>query len=71
LDVLLKVFDLTRFGDAAVEGIGTIPALVTLQDILPLYKNDMIKSTLSVSEIDSERIEISPDTYLMDGADDV
>jgi CBS domain-containing protein len=66
LDVLLKVFNITRFGDAAVEGMGTIPALVTLQDILPLYKNDTIKSTLSVSEIGSERVEISPDASLAD-----
>ncbi len=66
LDDLLKVFDLTKFGDAAVEGKGTIPALLTLQDVLPLYENDTIKSTLSVSEIGSERVEISPDAYLMD-----
>jgi len=66
LDDLLKVFDLTRFGDAAVEGNGTIPALVTLQDILQLYKNDTIKSTLSVSEIGTERVEISPDGSLTD-----
>ena len=58
LDDLLKVLDLTKFGDAVVEGKGTIPALVTLQDILLLYKTDTIKSTLNAFEIGSEIIEI-------------
>ena len=57
LDDLLKVFDLTKFGDAAVEGKGTIPALLTLQDVLSVVQNDTIKSTLSVSEIGSEMVD--------------
>jgi CBS domain-containing protein len=66
LNDLLNIFNVTRFGDAAVEGKGTIPALITLQDILLLFETDTIKSTLSVSEIGSERIEISPESYLID-----
>ncbi len=66
LDYLLNVFDHTRFGDAVVEGLENIPALVTLQEIISLYRNDTIKSTLRVSEIGSEMVEISPESNLMD-----
>lgn len=66
LDDLLKVFDLTKFGDARVEGSEDIPALATFQDVISLYRNNVLKSTLRVQEIGSEMVEISPETYLMD-----
>jgi len=63
---LLKVFELTKFGDAAVEGSGSFPALITLQEILTLFRTDVIKSKLRVSEIGSEMIKISSESTLMD-----
>src|SRR5579872_2555188 len=66
LSDLLKVFDATKLGDAAVEGSRDFPALVTLQEILLLHRSNTIKSTLRVSEIGSEMVTISPDSAIMD-----
>src|SRR5579862_342703 len=63
---LLKAFELTKFGDAAIEGSGSFPALITLQEILILFRNGVIKSKLRVSEIGSEMIKISSESTLMD-----
>jgi len=66
LDNLLRVIDATKFGDIAVEESGDSPALVTLQEILSLFRNNTIKSIRIVSSIGTEMIEISPDSHLMD-----
>src|SRR5271166_743628 len=63
---LLKVFDITRFGDAAVEEYGSLPALITLTEILTLYKKGIIKSHLHLSEIGSNMVEVSPDFSLIE-----
>jgi hypothetical protein len=63
---LLKVFELTKFGDAAIEGSGSFPALITFQEILSLFRSGVIKSKLRVSEIGSEMIKISPESTLLD-----
>ncbi|MDA4112290.1 MAG: hypothetical protein OK439_07090 [Thaumarchaeota archaeon] len=63
---LLNVFELTKFGDAAVEGEGSFPALITLQEVLSLFRTDVIESKLRVSEIGSEMIKISSESTLLD-----
>ena len=63
---LLKVFELTRFGDAVVEGSMSIPALITLQEILALFRTHLIKSNLRVSEIGKEMVKVSPEITLRD-----
>ena len=63
---LLKVFDATKLGDVAVEGLRSFPALVTLQEILLLYRNNTIKSTLRVSEIGSEMVAISQESTIIE-----
>ena len=60
------MFDATKFGDASVQGSGDIPALATLDEVLLLYKDDRIMSTLRVEEIGSEMVAMSPETYLLD-----
>ena len=66
LNDLLKVFEATKLGDVAVEGLRSFPALVTLQEILLLYRNNTIKSTLRVSEIGSEMVTISPESTIIE-----
>jgi CBS domain-containing protein len=63
---LLRIFDLTKFGDAAIEGAMSVPSLITLQEILPLFKSGLIRSKLRVSEISSEMIKVHPDCTLME-----
>jgi hypothetical protein len=66
LNDLLKVFEATKLGDAAVEGSRNFPALVTLQEILVLFRNGSIKSPLRLSEIGSVMIAISPEKNIID-----
>jgi hypothetical protein len=68
---LLKIFELTKFGDAAVEGTLRVPALVTLTEILGLYRDHVIKSNLRVSEIGSEIISLPGETKLLDAIGDM
>ena len=63
---LLNVLDITKFGDAVVEGSAIIPALVTLQEIIMLYRKDAIKSTLNVTEIGTETVAVSSELSLID-----
>jgi len=63
---LLKVFDITKFGDAAVEDYGSTPALITLTEILTLYKKGVIKSQLHLSEIGSNMVEVSSESSLIE-----
>jgi hypothetical protein len=67
LNDLLKVFEATKLGDAAVEGSRNFPALATLQEILVLFRNGSIKSPLKLSEIGSVMIAISPEKTIIDG----
>ena len=66
LNDLLKVFEATKLGDAAVEGPRNFPALVALQEILVLFRNGSIKSTLRVSEIGSVMVSIAPENTIID-----
>jgi CBS domain-containing protein len=65
LDDLLRVFESTGFGDAAVEGSSRIPGLVTLSEILSLYKSNVIRSNLRLGEIGSKKISLPPSTDLL------
>jgi CBS domain-containing protein len=66
IDDLLKVFEVTKLGDAAVEGSRNFPALVTLQEILVLFRKGSIKSHLRVSEIGTAMVSISSDSTIID-----
>ncbi len=63
---LLRIFELTRFGDAAIEGRMSVPSLITLQEILPLFRSGLIRSRLRLSEISSEMFQISADCTLLE-----
>lgn len=65
LDELLGVVDLTRFGDAIVEK-GNATALLTLSEIIQLFRSGVIKSNLRVSEVGSVIFSISSDADLLD-----
>jgi len=65
-DDLLKVFDATKFGEIAVEGSRNFPALVSLQEVLLLFRNNTIKSALRVSEIGSDMIVVSSESTIID-----
>jgi len=67
LDDLLHVFERTRFGNAVIEdATKERPALVTLKDIVSLYRVGKLKSSVRVSEIGSERISIPSDSTITD-----
>jgi CBS domain-containing protein len=68
-DDLLKVFDVTKFGDAAAEGNGSFPALVSLKEILELFRNNKIKSSAICREYGSNIISTSEDTRIIDALD--
>jgi hypothetical protein len=65
LSDLTKVFDLTKFGDAIVESPENIKALVTIQDVLLLYKSNIMKSTVSVSEIGTDIVAVQHDSGIL------
>jgi len=67
LDDLLHVFEKTRFGNAVVEDTTREhSSLVTLKEIMSLYRVGKLKSSVQVSEIGSERISISSDSTITD-----
>jgi hypothetical protein len=66
LEDLLRVFDVTGFGDAAAEGRTSIPALVTLSEIIDLYRNGIVSSKLRASEVGSKMISLPANAKLID-----
>ena len=68
LDDLMKALERNGFGSAMVESIesDTAPSLVTLQDIVLLYRTHVLKSELRVSDVSSKKYSITSDSSLTD-----
>ena len=65
-DELMRVLELNGFGDAIVEqeeGKRRI-GIVTLNDVVSLYKSDRLKSSLLVSDVSCQKISVSSSTSL-------
>ena len=63
---LLEVFSSTGFGDARVDGAGPPPALITLNEVISLYKHGRLRCSLAVKDVASQAIDVDPDARLMD-----
>ncbi len=65
LNDLLGVYENTGFGDAALEGSSKIPGLVTLSEIVDLYKNNVLRSNARLTDIGSDKVSLPPSTELL------
>ena len=68
LDVLLWLFESTRFGNARVDRSGGF-VLISLADIVELLRNGSLESCMSASEVGSAIIRISPDASIKEAID--
>jgi len=66
LDKLLGIFALTGFGDARVDVEGSPPALITLNEVVSLYKERKLGCSVPVKEVASEAVFIDPKAMLID-----
>jgi CBS domain-containing protein len=66
LDRLLKVFELTGFGDARVNAHAPPHALVTLDEVVSLYRERKLKCKLEVEKVASRAVFVDPDAKLME-----
>lgn len=66
LENLVEVFTKTKFGNVAVEAKPSARTLVTLSEILGLYRSHHITSNLRVVDVGSEMISISSDQDLVE-----
>jgi CBS domain-containing protein len=66
LEKLLRIFELTGFGDARVNGQAPPHALITLDEVISLYRERKLKCKLEVKAIASRAIFVDPDTMLME-----
>lgn len=66
LDKLLSIFALTGFGDARVDVEGSPPALLTLNEVVSLYRDRKLNCSLPVKDVASDAIFIDPDAMLLD-----
>jgi CBS domain-containing protein len=63
---LLEVFAQTGFGDARVDGDSPPPALITLNEVVSLYKERRLKCTVPAKEVGSPVVTVDPGTKLID-----
>ena len=63
---LLRVFELTGFGDARVNAPAPPHALITLDEVVSLYRERKLKCKLEVREVASQAIFVDPGTKLME-----
>jgi len=66
LEKLLRIFELTGFGDARVNAQAPPHALITLEEVVSLYRDRKLKCKLEVGEVASRAIFVDPDTMLME-----
>lgn len=64
LDDLLRVFDLTRWGAAIVDSRGK-HTLITLKEIVQLFRQNRITTKMEVKAVGSPLLTISPDASLL------
>jgi len=66
LDELLRIFVLTGFGDAKVDSPPSPPALITLNEVVGLYREGRLRCDLGVKEVASPAVVADSDTPLME-----
>lgn len=66
LDELLRIFVLTGYGDAKVDSPPSPPALITLNEVVSLYREGKLKCGLRVSEVASPAVVVDSDTPLLE-----
>jgi len=66
LEKLLRIFEVTGFGDARVNAPAPPHALITLDEVVSLYREQKLKCKLEVKEVASRAIFVDPDTMLME-----
>jgi hypothetical protein len=64
LETLLKLFWETKFGFSMVEGKFETSALVSLRDLLGLYRDDVLSTTMSLGQIASPIFSMSSESSL-------
>jgi len=66
LERLLRVFELTGFGDARVNAPAPPHGLVTLEEVVSLYREGTLRCNAKVEEVASRAISVDPDAELID-----
>jgi CBS domain-containing protein len=66
LEKLLRIFELTGFGDARVNGPAPPHALVALDEVVSLYGERRLSCKLKVKEVASRAISVDPGATLME-----
>ena len=66
LEKLLRIFEVTGFGDARVNARAPPHALVTLEDVVSLYRDGRLKCDLGVKEVASKAISVDPENTLIE-----
>ncbi len=66
LDELLRIFVLTGFGDAKVDCPPSPPALITLNEVVSLYREGKLRCDLGVKDVASSAVVVDPDMPLME-----
>ena len=66
LENLLRIFKLTGFGDARVNARAPPHGLVTLEEVVSLYRERRLTCGISVNEVASHVISIDPETSLIE-----
>jgi CBS domain-containing protein len=66
LKKLLRTFEVTGFGDAMVDAPASPHGLVTLEELVSLYRERKLKCDLTVKEVSSQAISIDPDAPVIE-----
>ena len=66
LEDLLRVYEVTGFGDARVNGPAPPHALVTMDQVVSLYRERKLKCSLSAEDVASRTIFVDPGAMLID-----
>lgn len=66
LDKLLRIFVLTGFGDARVDAPPSPPALITLNEVVGLYRDRKLSCELGVKEVASRAVVVDSDMPLIE-----
>ncbi|MDA4115922.1 MAG: hypothetical protein OK442_05145 [Thaumarchaeota archaeon] len=66
LEDLLRIFELTGFGDARVNARAPPHGLVTLEEVVSLYREGRLSCGVRASEVASRALSVDPETSLME-----
>jgi CBS domain-containing protein len=66
LENLFRIFELTGFGDARVNARAPPHGLVTLEEVVSLYRERRLSCGMGVNEVSSRAISVDPGTALIE-----